>query len=84
MGVLCTGSAYLLFFRLIQRAGPARTLSVTFAIPMFAVLYGVVFFGEVVTPWMITCALVIVAGTSMSSGMLGNLPWPRRLEAAAK
>jgi drug/metabolite transporter (DMT)-like permease len=51
---------------------------------MFAVLYGVVFFGEVVTPWMITCALVIVAGTSMSSGMWGNLPWPRRLGAAAK
>jgi drug/metabolite transporter (DMT)-like permease len=84
LGVLCTGSAYLLFFRLIQRAGPARTLSVTFAIPMFAVLYGVVFFGEVVTPWMVTCALVIVAGTSMSSGMWGSLPWPRRLDAAAK
>ena len=84
LGVLCTGSAYLLFFRLIQRAGPARTLSVTFAIPMFAVLYGVVFFGEVVTPWMVICALVIVAGTSMSSGMWGALPWPRRLDAAPK
>ena len=84
LGIVCTGSAYLLFFRLIQRAGPARTLSVTFAIPMFAVLYGVVFFGEVVTPWMLTCALVIVVGTSMSSGMWGALTWPRRAGAAAK
>jgi hypothetical protein len=44
----------------------------------------VVFFGEVVTPWMVICALVIVAGTSMSSGMWSALPWQRRLEPAAK
>jgi drug/metabolite transporter (DMT)-like permease len=71
LGVLCSGVAYILYFRLIERAGPARALSVTFAIPVFAVLYGVVLLGEVVTPWMLVCALVIVAGTSLSSGLLG-------------
>ena len=29
-------------FRIIERAGPSRALAVTFAIPVFAVLYGVV------------------------------------------
>jgi len=71
LGVLCSGLAYILFFRLLERAGPTRALSVTFAIPVFAVLYGVVLLGEVVTPWMVGCALVIVLGTSLSTGALG-------------
>lgn len=70
LGVLCSGVAYILFFRLIEHAGPARALSVTFAIPVFAVLYGVAFLGEVVTPWMVGCGLVIVAGTALSTGLI--------------
>ena len=70
LGVLCSGVAYILFFRLIERAGPARALSVTFAIPVFAVFYGVVLLGEVVTPWMVGCGLVIVAGTTLSTGLV--------------
>ena len=71
LGVLCSGVAYILYFRIIERAGPARALSVTFAIPVFAVLYGVLLLGEVVTPWMLGCAVVIVIGTSLSSGLVG-------------
>ena len=70
LGVLCTGVAYILYFRLIERAGPARALSVTFAIPVFALIYGVLLLGEVVTPWMLLCGLVIVAGTSLSTGLV--------------
>ncbi|OGB29805.1 MAG: hypothetical protein A3F78_18255 [Burkholderiales bacterium RIFCSPLOWO2_12_FULL_61_40] len=70
LGVLCTGIAYILYFRLIERAGPAKALSVTFAIPVFAVLYGVVLLGEAVTPWMVGCGVVIVLGTTLSSGLL--------------
>jgi drug/metabolite transporter (DMT)-like permease len=71
LGLLCTGLAYVLYFRLIERAGPARALSVTFAIPVFAVAYGVLLLGETVTLWMMGCALVIVLGTALSSGLLG-------------
>lgn len=70
LGILCTGVAYVLYFRLIERAGPARALTVTFAIPVFAVLYGVVLLGEVVTPWMVGCGLIILLGTSLSTGLL--------------
>ena len=70
VGVLCTGLAYVLFFRLIEHAGPQRALSVTFLVPVFAVLYGVLILGEVVTPWMLLCAAVIVCGTSLSTGLL--------------
>ena len=72
LGVLCSGVAYILYFRIIERAGPARALSVTFAIPVFAVLYGVALLGEVVTPWMMGCAVVIVIGTSLSTGLIGT------------
>lgn len=70
LGVVCTGVAYILYFRLIERAGPPRTLAVTFLIPVFAVLYGVLFLGETVTWWMLLCAAVIVCGTALSTGLL--------------
>ena len=70
LGVLCTGVAYILYFRLIERAGPARALSVTFAIPVFALLYGVVLLGEEVTTGMLVCGVVIVVGTSLSTGLV--------------
>ncbi len=71
LGTVCTGLAYVLFFRLIEHAGPARALTVTFVIPVFAILYGVLLLGETVTWWMLACGLVIVLGTTLSTGLLG-------------
>jgi len=71
--VLCTGIAYILYFRLIESAGPSRALAVTFIAPVFAVLYGTLFLGEQVTPWMVGCALVIVCGTLLSTGLVRTL-----------
>lgn len=70
VGILCTGVAYILYFRLIEQAGPARALAVTFVVPVFAVLYGALFLGERVTPWMLLCGAIIVCGTALSTGLL--------------
>jgi len=70
VGVACTGIAYVLYFRLIEAAGSARALTVTFLVPVFALFYGGVFLGESITPWMIGCGAVILVGTSLSTGML--------------
>ena len=70
LGVACTGIAYILYFRLIEKAGPQRTLTVTFLIPVFAVFYGAVFLREAVTPWMLLCAVVIVCGTALATGLI--------------
>jgi drug/metabolite transporter (DMT)-like permease len=70
VGVLCTGLAYILYFRLIEQAGPARALAVTFVVPVFAIFYGVLFLGEPVTGWMLLCGAVIVLGTALSTGLL--------------
>jgi drug/metabolite transporter (DMT)-like permease len=70
VGVLCTGVAYILYFRLIEQAGPARALAVTCVVPVFAILYGALFLAEAVTPWMLVCGVVIVCGTALSTGLL--------------
>lgn len=66
VGVLCTGIAYVLFFRLIEKMGAAKSLTVTFLIPVFAVIYGAVFLNESVTSWMLLCGAVILFGTALS------------------
>lgn len=69
VGTACTGLAYVLYFRLIDSAGPARALTVTFLVPVFALFYGAVFLDEQVTPWMLACASVIVCGVALATGM---------------
>jgi drug/metabolite transporter (DMT)-like permease len=40
LGVVCSGIAYLLYFRLIADIGAAPALTVTFLVPVFGVLWG--------------------------------------------
>ena len=70
LGVLCTGVAYVLYFRLIEQLGPARALTVTFAVPVFAVFYGAALLGEVVTSWMLGCGAVVLCGTALATGLV--------------
>lgn len=70
VGVFCTGVAYVLFFRLIDKVGVTGTLTVTFLIPVFAIFYGALFLGEAVTAWMLLCGAVTLFGTALSMGLL--------------
>lgn len=46
LGLVCTAFAYILYFRLVADIGPVKTLTVTFLIPPFGVLWGVIFLDE--------------------------------------
>ena len=81
VGVVCTGVAYVLYFRLIEHAGPARALAVTFVVPVFAMFYGVLFLDEAVTGWMLLCGGVIVCGTALSTGLLKLRGGVRQVDA---
>ena len=72
LGVLCTGLAYLVYFRLIARVGPATAMTVTFMIPAFAMLWGSLFLGEEVTPTMLAGCAIILGGTALATGLLGS------------
>jgi drug/metabolite transporter (DMT)-like permease len=74
LAFFCTAVAYVLYFRIIERAGPARAVTVTFLIPVFGVAYGGLFFSEVITGTMLVCGAVIVLGTALSTGLLALGP----------
>ena len=70
LGVACTGIALILFFRLIERIGPAKAITVTYLIPVFGVLWGLLFLTEPVTMNMVGGCAVILLGTGLASGFL--------------
>lgn len=65
--VLCTGVAYLIFYRLIDRIGASRALTVTFLIPVFGMMWGALFLGEHITAMMLLSTTIILLGTWLSN-----------------
>jgi drug/metabolite transporter (DMT)-like permease len=61
--MLCSGIAYLIYYRLIADIGPTKALTVTFLIPVFAMVWGMLFLREQITLSMAAGALIILAGT---------------------
>jgi len=72
LAVICTGIAYILYFRLLSRIGPSKTLAVTYLIPMFGVLWGYLILREPVTASMMVGCAVILLGTTLATGMLSG------------
>ncbi|GEM78958.1 membrane protein [Vibrio superstes NBRC 103154] len=68
LGVVCTGLAYLLYFRLIEDLGPPSALSVTFLIPLFGILWGYLFLDEQVGWNTALGALFVIGGTMLVTG----------------
>lgn len=74
LGVLCSGVAFLLYFRLIADIGAAPALTVTYLIPVFGILWGVVFLDEAVGWHTFLGSLTVLAGTALVTGFsLRNL-----------
>lgn len=72
LSLLCSGVAYILYFRLIARVGAANATAVTFLIPVFGMLWGGWLLAEPVTASMLAGCAVILVGTSLVLGL-----WPR-------
>ncbi|MGI4847942.1 MAG: DMT family transporter, partial [Janthinobacterium lividum] len=75
LAVLCTGVAYVLFFRLIANAGPAYAASVTFIVPITGLIWGIMLLNETVTSSMMAGCVVVLIGAALSSG---KIRWPRK------
>ena len=62
LALLCSAVAYFIYFRLIADIGPTKALTVTFLIPLFALVWGALFLQEAINVnTMIGCALVVLA-----------------------
>jgi drug/metabolite transporter (DMT)-like permease len=66
LGVLCTGIAFVLYYRLINRIGGPRASMVTYLIPLFAVLWAWLVLAEPLTATMAVSAALILSGVALS------------------
>ena len=62
LSLLCSGLAYILYFRLIANVGPAKAATVPMIMPAFGLVWGVIFLNEKITAQMILGCVLIVAG----------------------
>ena len=65
MGLLCTALAYVVYFNLLARVGTMRSVTVTYLIPPFGMLWGYLFLGEALSWNMVIGCAVIVVGTAL-------------------
>ena len=66
LGVVCTGLAYALFYRLIKRVGAARAVTVTYLVPLFAVAWAWIVLGEALTIPMVVAGVLILGSVAVS------------------
>jgi drug/metabolite transporter (DMT)-like permease len=66
LGTLCTGAAFVLYYRLIARVGASRASTVTYLIPLFGVIWAWLILGEPLTVTMALAGLLILAGVALS------------------
>ena len=58
----------MLYYRLLVNVGPTRALTVTFLIPVFGVLFGVLFLDEALTLSTVAGGLLIIVATALVAG----------------
>lgn len=81
LGILGTGLAYLLYFRLIQNVGPTRAVLVTYLLPCTAVLWGIVLLHERPGPNVFLGLALVLTGISFTLGVVHGLRGVRILGA---
>ncbi len=70
LALFSTSLAYILYFRLIQNIGPTKALTVTFLVPVFAMLWGALFLKEPITASMVFGCALILLGTAFANDLL--------------
>jgi drug/metabolite transporter (DMT)-like permease len=66
LGVLCTGLAFVAYYRLIARIGASRTSTVTYLIPLFGVVWAWLILGEALTSSMAIAGVMILGSVAIA------------------
>jgi drug/metabolite transporter (DMT)-like permease len=72
LGVLCTGVAYLIYYRLIYKIGAPRASTVTYLVPLFGVLWAWMLLSEPLTLTMLVAGALILGGVAINQGTAPN------------
>jgi drug/metabolite transporter (DMT)-like permease len=84
LGVLCSGIAYILYFRLIEEVGTTSALTVTFLNPVFGILWGALFLGETIGWYTIAGSAITLVGTALVTGFVPRLKRTAAAPVASK
>ena len=79
LAFLSTAFAFILYYRLIADVGPVKAITVTLLVPVFGMVWGVIFLGEPLTPGRLAGCAIILAGCAL---ILGLVRLPTRRAAA--
>ncbi len=69
LAVLSTAVAYILYFRLIESVGPTSTVTVTFLVPVFGLLFGVLLLEEPFGPGTLAGLGLILSSVALVTGL---------------
>ena len=72
LALFSTAFAFILYYRLIADVGPVKAITVTLLVPIFGMVWGVIFLGEPVTPGRIAGCAIILAGCALILGIVRN------------
>jgi drug/metabolite transporter (DMT)-like permease len=81
LGIVCSGIAYLLYFRLIADIGATSALTVTFLIPVFGILWGNLLLGESITLHTMAGTVIVIVGTALVTGFSPAAILPKKTVA---
>ena len=70
LAIVSTTFAFILYYRLIADVGPVKAITVTLLVPVFGMLWGVVFLGEPLTAGRVAGCAIILAGCSLILGLV--------------
>jgi drug/metabolite transporter (DMT)-like permease len=82
LALVCTALGYVLYFRLIDRAGATNALLVTLLVPPVAIVLGAMFLGETLAPQDFAGLALIALGLAAIDGRLLSFLSKRRLQQA--
>jgi drug/metabolite transporter (DMT)-like permease len=77
LGILCTGFALILFYRLLIAIGPTQTMMVTFLVPLFGCLWAFILLAERPSVLQLFGMAVVLLG----SALVSLAPEPRAVAA---
>ena len=76
LALVSTTLAFIFYYRLIADVGPVKAITVTLLVPVFGMLWGVLFLGEPLTAGRIAGCGIILAGCAMILGLVTGKPNP--------
>ncbi|SHF12721.1 Threonine/homoserine efflux transporter RhtA [Seinonella peptonophila] len=71
LAIICTAIGYLIYFYLIAHVGSTKTLTVTFLVPFFGVIWGAIFLHEAIT-WGTVLGLITILGSTF---LITDVKW---------